>query len=144
MQPPSSETHPTEHLTRRGFLGVTAAVTPVMLGLAAQAQSAQGTSTGPRYAPNGKVALVTGSSRGIGAAIAKRLARDGYTVAVNYVSNKEQASAVLRDIESAGGRAITHQAGGDRADKQPKSESMCQHFAVTDVESPIAILVQAR
>jgi 3-oxoacyl-[acyl-carrier protein] reductase len=59
---------------------------------------------------DGKAAIVTGSSRGIGAATAKRLARDGYSVTVNCVRNRELAAGVVREIESAGGQAIWEQA----------------------------------
>lgn len=52
-----------------------------------------------------KSAIVTGSSRGIGAAIAKRLALDGYKVTVNCVKNKDLAAAIVREIETAGGIA---------------------------------------
>lgn len=62
----------------------------------------------------GKVAVVTGGSRGIGAAIAKRLARDGAAVAVTYVSAPERANEVVRAIEDAGGKAIAIRA--DAAD----------------------------
>lgn len=59
---------------------------------------------------NNQVAIVTGASRGIGAAIAERLGRDGFTVVVNYAGNAEAAEALARSIEQAGGRALTAQA----------------------------------
>ncbi|MGV4794603.1 SDR family oxidoreductase [Rhizobium sp. F40D2] len=59
---------------------------------------------------NGKVALITGASRGIGAPVAKRLARDGFTVVINYSGNAAPAEELAREIEQAGGKALTEKA----------------------------------
>jgi len=62
----------------------------------------------------GKVALVTGGSRGLGAAIAKRLAHDGAAVALTYTSSPQKADQVVRNIEATGGKALAIRA--DSAD----------------------------
>src|SRR5258708_38521792 len=59
---------------------------------------------------DGKVAIVTGASRGIGAAIAGRLARDGATVIINYAGKAAEAEDLVRKIEAAGGGALSAQA----------------------------------
>lgn len=64
---------------------------------------------------NGKSAIVTGASRGIGRAIALRLARDGYAIAVNYASRSTDADTVVNEITAAGGKAVALQADVSQA-----------------------------
>jgi 3-oxoacyl-[acyl-carrier protein] reductase len=57
-----------------------------------------------------RVAIVTGASRGIGAAVAERLGRDGFVVVINFADDAKPAEALARKIETAGGRALTARA----------------------------------
>jgi 3-oxoacyl-[acyl-carrier protein] reductase len=62
------------------------------------------------HASTKKSVIVTGASRGIGRAVARRLARDGFAVAVNYAGNAAKADEVVAEIKAAGGQAIAVQA----------------------------------
>lgn len=83
-----------------------------------------------------EVALVTGGSRGIGAATARTLARDGYTVAVNYTQNEASAEQLVREIRDSGGRAHAF-----RADIAVEAEVLALFDQVEAVLGPITVLV---
>jgi NAD(P)-dependent dehydrogenase (short-subunit alcohol dehydrogenase family) len=81
-----------------------------------------------------KVALVTGGSRSIGAAIAKRLAADGAAVAFTYSSSPEKAAVVAAEIEQAGGRALAIQAdAGDPEAVRAAVASTAEAFGTIDI-----------
>ncbi|AMM24698.1 SDR family NAD(P)-dependent oxidoreductase [Variovorax sp. PAMC 28711] len=82
----------------------------------------------------GKVAIVTGSSKGIGAGIAERLAADGAAVVVNYSRSAQDADVVVRRIAAAGGQATAVKADlSDPAQIQPLIDAAVAHFGQLDI-----------
>lgn len=82
----------------------------------------------------GKVAIVTGSSKGIGAGIAERLAADGASIVVNYATSAADADTVVRRITAAGGRAVAAQADLSQPSQiQPLIDAALTHFGRLDI-----------
>ncbi|ACX52093.1 3-oxoacyl-(acyl-carrier-protein) reductase [Ammonifex degensii KC4] len=82
----------------------------------------------------GKVALVTGASRGIGRAIAEALAASGAKVVINYLAREEEALQVVNGIKSAGGEAVAHRADVAQApEAQELVEFTVKHYGKIDI-----------
>lgn len=81
-----------------------------------------------------KVAIVTGASRGIGQAVAKRLAQDGFAVVVNYLSNAGEAEEVVAEIKRSGGDAVAVKADvANQADVERLFEETTKKYGSVDV-----------
>ncbi|GGI90444.1 3-ketoacyl-ACP reductase [Polymorphobacter multimanifer] len=86
-----------------------------------------------------KVALVTAASRGIGRAVAERLARDGFAVVVNYASNKTKAEEVIAAIEAQGRPAVAVQGSvADKADVARMYDTAIERFGKVDIVVNVA------
>src|SRR5262252_3090812 len=83
---------------------------------------------------DGKTALVTGASRGIGRAIAIELAREGAKVAINYSSNEAKAKEVAEEVNKQGGNAILYKANiGNSKEARAMVETVAKEFTHLDI-----------
>jgi len=83
-----------------------------------------------------KVVIVTGASRGIGAATARKLAEVGYVVCINYLANKEKSDSLVKSINAAGGEACAFQ-----ADISSEKEVKRLFLEVDNIYGPVSALV---
>jgi 3-oxoacyl-[acyl-carrier protein] reductase len=81
-----------------------------------------------------KTAIITGASRGIGAAVAQRLGKDGFSIVVNYAGSETEACALAKKLNTGGNRAITAQADVSKADEVSRMFDIAeQEFGGVDV-----------